>query len=112
MTIKRLSWVNYLAHLAVVNYYLEQALKLATQIIEKSPVAVNGSKHILNYSRDHTVSEGLDYVALWNASMLNTQVSFQSFAYVFQSPGRQIGHPRLSNENKACLCEIVEIYSL
>ncbi|KAF8946584.1 hypothetical protein BGZ47_000112 [Haplosporangium gracile] len=48
------------------------ALATATLIAEKSPVAAIGTKHILNYSRDHTVQEGLDYVATWNQVMLTT----------------------------------------
>ncbi len=48
----------------------ELALEQATLIAEKSPLAIRGTKHIMNYSRDHSVQEGLDYVALWNAGML------------------------------------------
>lgn len=42
----------------------------AALIAEKSPLAVRGTKHILNYSRDHGVQNALDYVATWNAGML------------------------------------------
>ncbi|VDL63818.1 unnamed protein product [Nippostrongylus brasiliensis] len=35
---------------------------LAQTIAEKSPVAVQGTKVVLNYSRDHTVNEGLNFV--------------------------------------------------
>ena len=38
------------------------ALNLASQIAKKSPVAVSGTKQNLNFSRDHSVDEGLDYV--------------------------------------------------
>ena len=38
------------------------ALNIAKTIASKSPVAVQGSKVILNYSRDHSVDEGLEYV--------------------------------------------------
>lgn len=31
----------------------------------KSPVATLGTKHLLNYSQDHTVQEGLDYTTIW-----------------------------------------------
>ncbi|KAG0277839.1 putative enoyl CoA hydratase [Linnemannia gamsii] len=51
---------------------LAAALATASLIAEKSPVAAIGTKHILNYSRDHTVQEGLDYVATWNQVMLTT----------------------------------------
>jgi len=33
------------------------------------------SRHLLNYSRDHGVQEGLDYTAAWNMVMLTTPVS-------------------------------------
>ncbi|KAG0209186.1 putative enoyl CoA hydratase [Mortierella sp. GBA30] len=51
---------------------LSEALATATFIAEKSPVAAMGTKHLLNYSRDHTVQEGLDYTAAWNSVMLTT----------------------------------------
>ncbi|KAL1642895.1 hypothetical protein SLS58_005136 [Diplodia intermedia] len=38
----------------------------------KSPVAVQGTKELLNYSRDHTTEEGLRYTAVWNSAMLQT----------------------------------------
>lgn len=43
---------------------------IALQIARKSPLAVRGSKEILNFSRDHTVADGLNFVATWNAAML------------------------------------------
>ena len=52
---------------------VDEAIKLATLIASKSPVAVQGTKGILNYSRDRTVEEGLRYTAVWNAGMLQTQ---------------------------------------
>ncbi|PVU96200.1 hypothetical protein BB561_001309 [Smittium simulii] len=48
------------------------ALNTATLIASKSPVAIVSTKHLLNYSRDHTVAEGLAYNALWNTLMHNT----------------------------------------
>lgn len=42
----------------------------ATAIAAKSPLAIRGTKEILNYSRDHSVADGLNYVATWNAAML------------------------------------------
>merc|ERR1711894_536385 len=49
------------------------AVQLAVDIAAKSPVAVQGSKANLIYSRDHTVAEGLDYVATWNMAMLQSE---------------------------------------
>ena len=44
--------------------------EMATVIASKSPLAVYGTKAILNFSRDHTISEGLEYNALWSGAML------------------------------------------
>jgi len=43
--------------------------ELATDIAAKSPLAIRGIKESLIYSRDHTVAEGLNYVATWNAAI-------------------------------------------
>jgi len=43
--------------------------ELATQIAAKSPLAIRGIKETMIYSRDHTVAEGLKYVATWNAAI-------------------------------------------
>lgn len=43
---------------------------IAQTIAAKSPLAVRGTKDVMNYSRDHTVADGLNYVAGWNAAML------------------------------------------
>jgi enoyl-CoA hydratase len=43
---------------------------LAQAIAAKSPLAVRGTKETLNFSRDHSVAAGLDYVAAKNASLL------------------------------------------
>jgi enoyl-CoA hydratase/carnithine racemase len=51
----------------------EGALKLAHSIALKSPVAVRGTKRMLLHARDHSVSEGLDYVAVWNSVMLQAE---------------------------------------
>lgn len=52
---------------------LSAAFDLATEIASKSPVAVQGTKVNLLYSRDHSVQESLNYMATWNMSMLQTQ---------------------------------------
>ncbi|PYH98061.1 ClpP/crotonase [Aspergillus ellipticus CBS 707.79] len=49
------------------------ALELAGLIARKSPVAVVGTKELLNYSRDHTVEEGLRYTTVWNSAMVQTK---------------------------------------
>ncbi|XP_037534262.1 delta(3,5)-Delta(2,4)-dienoyl-CoA isomerase, mitochondrial [Nematolebias whitei] len=49
------------------------ALEMAAEIAARSPVAVQGTKLNLIYSRDHSVDEGLHYMATWNMGMLQTQ---------------------------------------
>ncbi|XP_069042506.1 delta(3,5)-Delta(2,4)-dienoyl-CoA isomerase, mitochondrial [Lepisosteus oculatus] len=52
---------------------MSAALELAAEIAARSPVAVQGTKINLLYSRDHSVQESLDYIATWNMSMLQTE---------------------------------------
>ena len=44
--------------------------EISQSIADKSPLATRGLKEVLNYSRDHSISDGLNYVATWNAAML------------------------------------------
>ena len=50
---------------------LEAVHKLAAEIASKSPVAIYGLKAVMNYSRDHNVSDSLDFNALWSGAMLS-----------------------------------------
>lgn len=52
---------------------LAGARATAKQIATKSPVGVIGTKASLNYSRDHTVQEGLEHVRLWNSLHLQSE---------------------------------------
>ncbi|XP_069500309.1 delta(3,5)-Delta(2,4)-dienoyl-CoA isomerase, mitochondrial isoform X3 [Ambystoma mexicanum] len=52
---------------------MEGAFEVASEIASKSPVAIEGTKLNLVYSRDHSVQEGLNYMATWNMSMLQTE---------------------------------------
>ncbi len=49
---------------------LAAAQALAAEIAAKSPLAITGIKAVLNHGRDATIAQGLDYVATWNAGML------------------------------------------
>jgi delta(3,5)-delta(2,4)-dienoyl-CoA isomerase len=51
---------------------LAAALEVAKTIAEKSPIAVQGTKINLIYSRDHSVASGLHYMQTWNAAMLQS----------------------------------------
>jgi len=48
-----------------------EVTRIARDIAKKSPLAMRGSKEMLLYSRDHSVAEGLNYIATWNAGMLS-----------------------------------------
>ncbi len=59
-------------------------LAMAKTIAAKSPLAIAGTKEILNYGRDHTVADGLNYIATWNAGMLMTNDMPEAFAATAQ----------------------------
>jgi len=44
--------------------------EIAAAIAAKSPLATRGIKEVMNYSRDHSVADGLNFVATWNAGLL------------------------------------------
>jgi enoyl-CoA hydratase len=46
--------------------------ELAKEIAANPPLVVQGSKQVLNESRDRSVDEGLKYVALWNSAFLHS----------------------------------------
>ncbi|XP_005100938.1 delta(3,5)-Delta(2,4)-dienoyl-CoA isomerase, mitochondrial isoform X1 [Aplysia californica] len=48
-------------------------VELAQTIASKSPVAIQGSKINMVYSRDHSVPEGLEYMATYNSAMLQSE---------------------------------------
>ncbi|MEM1113638.1 MAG: crotonase/enoyl-CoA hydratase family protein [Pseudomonadota bacterium] len=52
---------------------LAEVIEIAKTIAQKSPLAIRGSKEMLLYTRDHSVQDGLKYVAAWNAGMLSKQ---------------------------------------
>ncbi len=51
---------------------LAGVMAIARDISAKSPIAINGSKRMIGYMRDHSVDDGLEYVATWNAAMLQS----------------------------------------
>jgi delta(3,5)-delta(2,4)-dienoyl-CoA isomerase len=52
--------------------------KLAEIIASKAPLATLGTKHLLNYSQDHSISDGLQYTKVWNSVMLNSPDTLQA----------------------------------
>jgi enoyl-CoA hydratase len=52
---------------------LAGVMDIAREIASKAPLAVYGCKKMINYSRDHSTDDGLDYIAIWNASHLKIE---------------------------------------
>ncbi|MGE8408741.1 MAG: crotonase/enoyl-CoA hydratase family protein [Pseudomonas sp.] len=51
---------------------LDGVFAIAAEIAGKSPIAVAGTKEMLSYMRDHRIDDGLEYIATWNAAMLQS----------------------------------------
>ena len=58
---------------------IEGVLDTAREIASKSPLAVWGSKEMINYARDHTVADGLDHIATWQAGMFHSADMIEAF---------------------------------
>ncbi|PAU57724.1 enoyl-CoA hydratase [Pseudomonas sp. PIC25] len=51
---------------------LDGVFGIAREIAAKSPIAIRGTKEMIRYMRDHRVDDGLNYIATWNAAMLQS----------------------------------------
>ena len=51
---------------------LAGVMEIAHEITKKAPIAIYGSKRLITYSRDHSTADSLDYISIWNASMLSS----------------------------------------
>jgi enoyl-CoA hydratase len=51
----------------------EEVLKTAQTIAAKSPVALRGTKETINFMRDHSVEDGLNFVATLNSTIMFSQ---------------------------------------
>ncbi len=60
--------------------------EIAAEIASKSPLAVHGTKEMINYTRDHSVADSLNYIATWQAGMFQPGDMMESFAA--QAEGR------------------------
>ena len=52
----------------------------AREIAGRSPLAVWGSKEMLNYARDHTIDDGLKHIAVWQSGMFQPKDMREAFA--------------------------------
>ena len=54
-------------------------MAVAKQIVTKSPLAIWGTKEMINYSRDHSVEDSLNYIATWQTGMFQPADMAESF---------------------------------
>jgi enoyl-CoA hydratase len=75
---KEIGLVNevYADHDAMLTAVMETAREIAA----KSPLAVAGSKVMINYARDHTIADALDYIATWQTGMFSPAHMAEAFA--------------------------------
>jgi enoyl-CoA hydratase len=72
---------------------LDGARALAREIATKAPMAVHGCKRAITYARDHTTRDSLEWIGIWNASML--QPSELAAAFAARSSGQPGNFARL-----------------
>jgi enoyl-CoA hydratase len=58
---------------------LEAVTQTAREIAERSPLAIWGTKEMLNYTRDHSVAESLNHIATWQSGMFQNQDIVEAF---------------------------------
>jgi enoyl-CoA hydratase len=58
---------------------LIEVFDIAQRIAAQSPLAVTGSKQMINYARDHSVRDSLNYMATWQAGMFQPTDIMQTF---------------------------------
>ena len=77
---------------------IEGALEIANEIASNSPAAVYGCKKVIDFSRDHTIDEGLEWINMWNASMLSQSELMEGFqSYKSKKEGNFAELPKLKD---------------
>ena len=63
---------------------LDGVMDIAAEIATKSPMAIWGTKQTMHYTRDHSVSDGLEFIANWNAAMFDTDDMAEAFGAIVE----------------------------
>ncbi|MDB4281750.1 crotonase/enoyl-CoA hydratase family protein [Paraglaciecola sp.] len=50
---------------------LDGVRELAADIAQKTPLVTRGIKEVMNFSREHSIQDGLNFVATWNAGIMS-----------------------------------------
>lgn len=56
-----------------------EVFKIANTIAAKSPLVIRGTKEMIQFTRNHTVEESLNYMSVWNAAMLMSNDLMEAF---------------------------------
>jgi enoyl-CoA hydratase len=79
---------------------ISEVLDIAREIASKAPLAVYGCKRMINYARDHSTADGLDYIGIWNASMLQPEEMVEAMAANAEKrPGKFVDLPRVRRKS-------------
>ncbi len=71
---------------------LAGARALAGEIAANSPLAVQGTKRVLQYSEEHSTDDGLEFVAQWNTAFLQSHDLAEALqAFMERRPGNYTG---------------------
>ena len=59
---------------------VEGTLEIARTIATKSPLAIWGTKEMINYARDHSTDDALNYISTWQTGMLQPTDMMEAFS--------------------------------
>jgi len=71
---------------------LEEGLKVAHEIAENPTIVIRGVKQVLNYGYGKSLEDSLNYVAVWNAGMLDSR-DFRSAIQGFNERKKPVFNP-------------------
>ena len=70
---EKVGFVSWVGRIGGKEEVVREALRWAELVAGKSPVAVQGTKEILNWSWNRSVEDGLRYTSVWNSAMLQSE---------------------------------------
>lgn len=59
---------------------LSEAFRMSQLLASKSPIAVQGTKELLNHAKNHSVADSLHYTGIWNSAALQTKDVYESLS--------------------------------
>ena len=78
---------------------LAGVMEIAREIAANAPLAVHGCKRAITYARDHSTQEGLEWIGMWNASMLQNDEIMEAMTARHESrPAEFVDLPAVRNK--------------